>query len=51
VRAVGVGEQPLYVIGGERLDQGFLSTLDIPAGTRVMLYQNLDAEVESEIPA
>jgi two-component system nitrogen regulation sensor histidine kinase NtrY len=42
VRGAGVGEQPLYVIGGERLDQGFLSTLDIPAGTRVMLYQNLD---------
>jgi signal transduction histidine kinase len=42
VRATGVGEQPLYVIGGERLDQGFLSTLDIPAGTRVLLYQNLD---------
>jgi signal transduction histidine kinase len=42
VRAAGVGEQPLYVIGGERLDQGFLSTLDIPAGTRVLLYQNLD---------
>jgi nitrogen fixation/metabolism regulation signal transduction histidine kinase len=34
----------LYVIGGERLDQGFLSTLDIPAGTRVLLYQNLDAK-------
>jgi signal transduction histidine kinase len=43
VRATGIGEQPLYVIGGERLDQGFLSTLDIPAGTRVLLYQNLDA--------
>jgi two-component system nitrogen regulation sensor histidine kinase NtrY len=43
VRAAGVGEEPLYVIGGERLDQGFLSTLDIPAGTRVLLYQNLDA--------
>ena len=43
VRAARVGEQPLYVIGGERLDQGFLSTLDIPAGTRVLLYQNLDA--------
>ena len=42
VRATGVGEQPLYVIGGERLDQGFLSTLDIPAGTRVLLYQSLD---------
>jgi len=43
VRAARVGEQPLYLIGGERLDQGFLSTLDIPAGTRVLLYQNLDA--------
>jgi signal transduction histidine kinase len=44
VRVAHVGEQPLYVIGGERLDQGFLSTLDIPAGTRVLLYQNLDAK-------
>jgi two-component system nitrogen regulation sensor histidine kinase NtrY len=44
VRVARVGEQPLYVIGGERLDQAFLSTLDIPAGTRVMLYQNLDAK-------
>lgn len=44
VRVARVGEQPLYLIGGERLDQAFLSTLDIPAGTRVMLYQNLDAK-------
>jgi signal transduction histidine kinase len=44
VRAAGMGEQPIYVIGGERLDQGFLSTLDIPAATRVLLYQNLDAK-------
>jgi signal transduction histidine kinase len=44
VRVARVGEQPLYAIGGERLDQGFLSTLDIPAGTRVLLYQNLDAK-------
>ncbi len=44
VRVARVGEQPLYAIGGERLDQGFLSTLDIPAGTRVLLYQNLDAQ-------
>jgi two-component system nitrogen regulation sensor histidine kinase NtrY len=43
MRAAGVGEQPIYVIGGERLDQGFLSTLDIPSGTRVLLYQNLEA--------
>jgi len=44
VRVVRMAEQPLYVIGGERLDQGFLSTLDIPAGTRVLLYQNLDVK-------
>ena len=44
VRAVHIGEQPLFVIGGERLDQGFLSTLDIPVGTRVLLYQNLDTK-------
>src|ERR1019366_4255610 len=44
IRAAHVGEQPLFVIGGERLDQGFLSTLDIPVGTRVLLYQNLDAK-------
>ena len=44
MRAARVGEQPLYVIGGERLDQGFLSTLDIPTGTRVLLYQNLDTK-------
>lgn len=43
IRATHVGEQPLYVIGGERLDQGFLSTLEIPVGTRVLLYQNLDS--------
>jgi two-component system nitrogen regulation sensor histidine kinase NtrY len=41
-RTVRVGEQPLYVLGGERLDQGFLSSLDIPSGTRVLLYQNLE---------
>ncbi len=44
VRAVNIGGQPLFVIGGERLDQGFLSKLDIPVGTRVLLYQNLDAK-------
>jgi two-component system nitrogen regulation sensor histidine kinase NtrY len=44
VRVARIGEQPFYVIGGERLDQGFLSTLDIPTGTRVLLYQNLDAK-------
>ena len=43
-RAVHTEPESLYVIGGERLDQGFLSTLDIPSGTRVLLYQNLSAQ-------
>jgi two-component system nitrogen regulation sensor histidine kinase NtrY len=41
---VRVGAQPLFVVGGERLDQRFLSTLDIPGGTRVLLYQDLDEQ-------
>lgn len=40
VRATRVGEPPVYVIGGRRLDKMFLAGLDMPAGTRVLLYQN-----------
>jgi two-component system, NtrC family, nitrogen regulation sensor histidine kinase NtrY len=40
VRASQVGEHPIYVIGGRRLDKNFLSSLDLPAGMRVLLYQN-----------
>ncbi|MGA8214984.1 MAG: ATP-binding protein, partial [Candidatus Sulfotelmatobacter sp.] len=40
VRATRVGEHPVYVIGGRRLDKGFLSGLDMPEGMRALLYQN-----------
>jgi two-component system, NtrC family, nitrogen regulation sensor histidine kinase NtrY len=40
VRATQIGERPIYVIGGRRLDKNFLSALDLPAGMRAMLYQN-----------
>jgi signal transduction histidine kinase len=40
VRAIRVGERPIYVIAGRRLDKNFLSALDLPAGARVLLYQN-----------
>jgi two-component system, NtrC family, nitrogen regulation sensor histidine kinase NtrY len=40
VRATRVGEHPIYAIGGRRLDRNFLSALDLPAGTRALLYQN-----------
>ena len=39
-QATGVGEQPVYVIGGRKLDKNFLSALDLPADMRVVLYQN-----------
>lgn len=40
VRTIHVGEHPVYVIGGRRLDRDFLSALDLPAGMRVLLYLN-----------
>jgi len=40
VRATGVGEHPVYVIGGRRLDKNFLSALDLPTDMRALLYQN-----------
>jgi two-component system nitrogen regulation sensor histidine kinase NtrY len=40
VRATRVGERPIYVMGGLRLDKRFLSGLDVPVGMRALLYQN-----------
>ena len=40
VRAIRVGEHPIYVVAGRRLDKGFLSALDLPADMRALLYQN-----------
>jgi signal transduction histidine kinase len=37
------GDRKLYVVGGRELDRGFLSTLVLPAGMRVLLYRNLEA--------
>lgn len=40
-RQVNAGDKTLMVIGGRRLDRNFLAGLDLPAGMRAMLYQNL----------
>jgi len=40
MRTVQVGEHPVYVVGGRRLDKDFLSALDLPPDMRVLLYQN-----------
>jgi len=42
VSIVRVGDKNLYVVGGERLDKGFLSSLVLPEGMRALLYLNLD---------
>lgn len=41
VRAVPVSGRNLYIVGGQRLDKQFLASLALPAGMRVLLYQNL----------
>jgi signal transduction histidine kinase len=40
VRSVHVAEAPIYVVGGTRVDRGFLADLPTPAGTQVYLYRN-----------
>jgi len=41
IRQVQVGEKPIYVIGGRRLDKDFISSLGLPSGMRALLYRNL----------
>ncbi len=43
VRTQTVGEKTLYIIGGRRLDQNFLASLELPGGMRALLYKNLEA--------
>jgi len=38
LRSVRGVEPPLYVLGGKRLDRGFVANLSAPADTRVLLY-------------
>ena len=42
VSTLRVGDRNLYVVGGERLDKGFLAALTVPPGTRALLYLDLD---------
>jgi two-component system nitrogen regulation sensor histidine kinase NtrY len=38
----GGNDKDMYIIGGKRLDQNFLASLVPPAGTRALLYRNLE---------
>jgi two-component system nitrogen regulation sensor histidine kinase NtrY len=48
-RTTHVGEQPIYVIGGRRLDKTFLAALDMPEGMRALLYQNRKNRFSAEL--
>jgi signal transduction histidine kinase len=41
VNTVAAGDHKILAIGGTRLDRTFLSSLDLPFGMRVMLYENV----------
>ena len=41
IHVITAGEHKLFAIGGTRLNRTFLSSLDLPAGMRVMLYENV----------
>ncbi len=41
IRRVEVGDKPIYVLGGRRLDQDFMVSLELPVGMRALLYRNL----------
>jgi two-component system nitrogen regulation sensor histidine kinase NtrY len=49
VRATHVGDHAIYVIGGRKLDKTFLSTLELPADTRALLYQNRGEKFSAEL--
>ncbi len=46
VATVRVGDRDLYVVGGERMDKGFLASLVLPSNMRALLYLNLTPEFQ-----
>src|SRR5215469_4204049 len=49
LRVVRAGERPVYVVGGRKLDKNFLSALDLPTDTRVLLYQKRGDHFSSDL--
>ena len=48
VRIVRVGDHNFYIIGGRRIDRGFLQALALPADMRALLYRNLQNDFVPE---
>lgn len=49
VRASHDPDHPAYVVGGRRLDKGFLSALNLAPEMRVLLYQNQDVNFSPDL--
>jgi signal transduction histidine kinase len=49
VRVVTAGDRRMYVVGGQQLDQEFLSTLVLPQGMRALLWRDLGGPQPSEL--
>ncbi len=45
IHAISAGDHKVFAIGGTRLDHTFLSSLDLPAGMRVLLYPNVSGPI------
>ncbi|MFN7920938.1 MAG: ATP-binding protein [Bryobacteraceae bacterium] len=50
VRMVPTAFSNLYIVGGQRIDKGFLDSLATPQGMRAMLYRSLGAPSRSYSP-
>lgn len=48
VQPMRTGEKTLWVIGGKRMDKGFLATLSLPEGMRALLYSNLTSAFSTQ---
>jgi signal transduction histidine kinase len=48
IGAASAGDRKLYVVGGQPLDAGFLSTLVLPEGMRALLYRDLQPQFTPE---
>jgi signal transduction histidine kinase len=51
VRSTKVADHPVYVVGGERLDRDFLSTIELPAGMHAALYQATASKFSAQLLA
>jgi two-component system, NtrC family, nitrogen regulation sensor histidine kinase NtrY len=48
-RAASVGDKPLYVIGGRKVDKNSLAAFELPAGMRAMFYQSIGSPTSPQV--